>query len=106
MKHTILARDLVGTADIVWDDVAGTVDGAHSEVPLLRERIGNGPTEQGYPWGTAELRDPAHNPADFLAVLRGTVSWPYHLELPEALADVAPTTPTPPLGMDDPLVQY
>ena len=72
-KHTIMFPDwMVGDdlRSIVWDDEAGTVEGDHSQIDSLRKTLAK-PTP--YVIGdvaiTWTLDDPAHNPADFLAVL-------------------------------------
>lgn len=95
MKHSIIARRLVGTAEIVWDDVTGEVSGDHPQAAELALAIGNGPMIANCPWGSVTLADPAHDPADFLTALRFVVAWPLDVELPESLASVEPT-PYPP----------
>ncbi|MYF98470.1 hypothetical protein F4212_04950 [Candidatus Poribacteria bacterium] len=61
---------------IVWDDEAGTVNGEHSLVPDLRRFFdAPKPITVGDPGGTWDLRDPAHNPVEFLTLL-GVVFWP------------------------------
>lgn len=95
MKHTIIARDLVGTAEIVWDDVTGEVTGNHRQAAELALAIADAPMMAYCPWGAVELRDPAHDPADFLTALRSVVAWPLDIDLPESLVDTEPT-PYPP----------
>ena len=61
---------------IVWDDEAGTVTGEHSEVPWLQDILAQPtPVVLPVPGGDATLRDPGHDPADFLFLL-GRVYWP------------------------------
>lgn len=95
MKHTIVAREPGGTAEIVWDDATGEVTGNHSQAAELALAIASPPLECRCPWGFVSLADPAHDPADFLTALRSIVSWPLHVVLPQSLADVEPT-PYPP----------
>ena len=95
MRHTIVARENVGTAETVWDDVAGTVTGHHSQAAERALAIGNPPMMAYCPWGSVTLQDPAHDAVDFLTALRAVVWWPQHVELPDSLATVEPT-PYPP----------
>ena len=95
MKHTIIAQEPVGTAEIVWDDVTGEVGGDHPQAAELALAIGSAPMTAYCPWGSVTLQDPAHDAADFLTALRFVVAWPQHVELPESLAHVEPT-PYPP----------
>lgn len=92
MKHTIIAKDgVLKQARIVWDDEAGTVEGDHSEAPRLAAAIGDGPMPLDRD-GSAELADPAHNPADFLTALRIIlVRGANDIELPDSLSGVTPT---------------
>ena len=102
MKHTIIARDLVGTAEIVWDDVTGEVTGNHRQAAELALAIADAPMTAHCPWGAVELRDPAHDPADFLTALRYIVPRSLDIDLPESLADVEPTPyPAAPGGVWD-----
>ena len=84
-------------ATVVWDDEAGTVDGDHSDADRphgLRARLAEPfpiriPAHVG-PW---VLRDPAHDPADFLGLLVALmprVPWTA-ADLPPALRSVEPT---------------
>ena len=74
-EHTILLPDAMrGRAlrSIVWDDQAGTVEGEHYRVATIRDLIqqsAEGPVTVGDPGGTWDLRDPGHNPAEFLVLL-------------------------------------
>ena len=95
MKHTIVAPALVGTAEIVWDDGAGEVTGNHAKVAELALFLAEGRPTAHCPWGAVELRDPAHDPSDFLTALRYVVPMAMHIQLPESLAAVEPT-PYPP----------
>ena len=77
--HTIMFPDIVvGRAprSIVWDDEAGTVEGEHSRLDVIREAFAE-PTP--YEFGTEShywrLEDPAHNPADLLTVLSVLIDW-------------------------------
>lgn len=61
---------------IVWDDQAGTVDGDHSVVDSFRRVFdADKPVTVGDPGCAWDLTDPAHDPAQFLAVL-WSVYWP------------------------------
>ena len=79
-EHTILLPDAMrGRAlrSIVWDDQAGTVEGEHYEVATIRDIIrqsAKGPVTVGDPGGTWDLRDPGHDPAEFLVLLEMSVS--------------------------------
>ena len=78
--HTILLPDMMrGRAlrSIVWDDQAGTVEGEHYDVDWIRDVIqqsAEGPVTVGDPGGTWDLRDPGHDPAEFLVLLEMSVS--------------------------------
>lgn len=73
--HTILLPDMMrGRAlrSIVWNDQAGTVEGDHYRVATIRDIIrqsAEGPVTVGDPGGTWDLRDPGHDPAEFLVLL-------------------------------------
>jgi len=71
--HTIRIPDLLRGRElrsILWDDVAGTVEGEHSDVPDLRRFFeAPKPVTVGDPGGTWDLRDPAHDPVEFLTLL-------------------------------------
>ena len=74
---------------ILWDDVAGTVDGDHFVVRRLRERLAEPPPlVQPCVIGSRTLRDPAHDPGDFKALLTTVMqcpsAWSYD-DLPEPL---------------------
>ncbi|MYE02049.1 MAG: hypothetical protein F4Y03_12385 [Alphaproteobacteria bacterium] len=61
---------------IVWDDEAGTVSGTHSEVAELQRLFdAPKPVTVGDEGGTWDLRDPAHDPAEFLTALANGF-WP------------------------------
>ena len=102
MRHSITAMDTgLVPATIVWDDVAGTVSGDHSRVPVLAEAIRDAPFVARCPWATVELADPAHETRDFLAVLGQCVWWQSRIELSDSLAGVEPTSfPEPPGGWE------
>ena len=74
-EHTILLPDAMrGRAlrSIVWDNQAGTVEGEHYEIAWIRDVIrqsAEGPVTVGDPGGTWDLRDPGHDPAEFLVLL-------------------------------------
>ena len=61
---------------IVWDDEAGTVAGDHSKVDSFRRVFAaDKPVTIGGGGGTWDLTDPAHDPVEFLTMLRN-VYWP------------------------------
>ena len=102
--HTIKMPDWMRGRElrtVVWDDEAGTVTGDHSEVPWLQETLAREmPLDLGTEGGNFIVTDPAHDPADFLAVL-GRAYWPIldhdrdrHL-LSDSLRDVESTRATP-----------
>ncbi len=98
MKHRIIVRALVreGNAEIIWDDVAGTVTGDHYKVPSLREKLaGPMPYKTGSEAAIYELQDPGHNAADFLTLLSfATLTLePPDVILPESLQGITPTGP-------------
>ena len=60
---------------IVWDDDAGTITGTHSDVAELQRGFdAPKPVTIGDEGGTWDLRDPAHDPVEFLTAL-GNVFW-------------------------------
>lgn len=91
--HTILLPDVMRGRElrsIVWDE-AGTVEGEHYDVAWIRDvirRSASGPVTVGDPGGTWDLRDPAHDPAEFLTLLYVCV--PGHLLDEERIASLPP----------------
>lgn len=87
---------------IVWDDEGGTVEGEHPEIYQIR-RIFDAPkpVTVGTPGSTWDLRDPAHDPAEFHVLLGFAVlgSLPGAPEIragcPPALRDVEIPDPDP-----------
>ncbi len=82
---------------IVWDDETGEVTGDHVEVPAIRDAMERAERDGHLPemFGRRNLRDPRHDPADFLAVLDCVIlaiPFRWHLlDLPPALHGVEPT---------------
>lgn len=79
------------TRSIVWDDEAGTVEGDHYRVATMRDvilRSADGPVTVGTPGSTWDLRDPAHDPAEFLAMIWTCI--PGHLLTENVLASLPP----------------
>ena len=74
------------SGEIVWDDEAGTVSGTHVELPAIRLAFdAPKPVTVGVAGYTWRLRDPAHEPAEFL-VLLNRAHWPaLHPPLRETL---------------------
>ena len=105
--HTIRYRDWRHDEPrtIVWNDETGEVAGDHGDVPAIlmwldeAERDGLLLGEEG----GLHLRDPRHDPADFIALLVWENGGRYErLELPPALRGVKPTpltTPRLPAGV-------
>ena len=77
--HNILIPDILRGEElrsIVWDDVAGTVNGDHYRIPDIRRVFeAEKPVTVGDPGGTWDLHDPAHDPAEFLTLL-SDLYWP------------------------------
>ncbi len=97
--HTILLPDMRQGDEprsVVWDDEAGTVAGAHSDVPWMQGILAEPtPVVMDDVRGAATLRDPGHDPADFLLLL-GRAYWPVLQEplrssLPPVFDDVEMT---------------
>ena len=99
-KHTLMIPDSrVGRElrSIVWDDEAGTVEGEHSKLDRLRKALAE-PTPLvihgiAVTWTFAA---PAHDPADFLALLgrridRHVLGDPLRSTLPPVFDGVEPT---------------
>ena len=89
--------------EIVWDDVAGTVSGDHGAVPRIQQLLDKpAPLDFSGDGQKLVLKDPAHDPADFLRVLR--FHWWRPFELPASLRGVEPTRgvfmPLPPGAKD------
>ena len=76
--HTIRIPDRLYGREmrtILWDDVAGTVEGDHSEIPDM-QRVFAAPKPVTYGAGIAwDLHDPAHDPSEFLVLLEDAY-WP------------------------------
>ena len=99
-KHTIMFPDIMVGGElrsIVWDDEAGTVEGEHSRLDLIREILAE-PTPYTIGDVAAEvtLEDAAHSPADFLRVLSIWIDWrverePLRSTLPPVFDGVEPT---------------
>jgi len=61
---------------IVWDDEAGTVEGAHSKVPAMQRTLAAPkPVNYSCEGRVLYLDDPGHDPADFLRLLSAAF-WP------------------------------
>ena len=74
MKHTIMCPDRFRDGEprsIVWDDETGEVSGDHSEVPDIRDTMARAERDGFLPEPTGHfvLRDPRHDPGDFLTAL-------------------------------------
>ena len=90
--HAILLPDVMRGRElrsIVWDDETGGVEGEHYDVAWIRDVIRRseaGPVTVGNPGGTWDLRDPAHDPAEFLTLIE--VCIPGHLLTEDVLASL------------------
>ena len=77
--HTIMLPDMRHGDEprsVIWDDEAGTVTGEHSDVPWMQGILAEPtPVVMDDVMGAATLRDPGHDPADFLLLL-GRAYWP------------------------------
>ena len=77
--HTIMLPDRLRGRElrsIVWDDLAGTVEGDHHDIGYIRRMFDEPkPVTVGDPGRIWGLSDPAHNPTEFL-VLLSIVYWP------------------------------
>ena len=100
MKHTIKYPDgRFGDElrTIIWDDEAGTVEGDHNMVPVLKLICeGNGVACISQPWGALVVDDVPHNPQHFLSILND----PYprfeidpRAVLPDSLKGIEPLVP-------------
>ena len=97
--HTIMFPDYSRGDEpraIVWDDETGEVSGDNVEVPSIRRRVERA-ARDGHildEAGRIDVRDPRHDPADFLAVFRYEIGGTFKFErvdLPPALRGVKPT---------------
>ena len=70
--------------NVVWDDVAGTVEGDHPQLPYFQRILAEPkPVDVGLPGWIATVRDPAHDPADMLVLIFcATSRLPADLSLP------------------------
>ena len=107
--HTIMFPDYSRGDEpraIVWDDETGEVSGDHVKVPSIRRRVERAACDGHIldEAGRLDVRDPRHDPADFLAVLGYAIGGGYdfeRLDLPPALRRVEWTPwhrPDPPPG--------
>ncbi len=98
--HRIQYPDLMRGRElrtIIWDDVAGAVDGDHSRISYIRkviEETKKGPVNVScIPVGVL-VTDPAHYPKDFLTVLgRYGFKISPRAVLPEPLRGITPHQP-------------
>ncbi len=87
---------------VIWDDTAGTVEGTHSDVPGMQKTLAR-PTPVNCSSEGRELylRDPAHDPTEFLWLLGfafdGILYEPLRSTLPPVFdgVDLSPTEPAP-----------
>ncbi len=71
--HTIMLPDMLYGDEprtVIWDDVAGTVEGTHSDVPgMQRNLAAPKPLDLTTIGRVLYLKDPGHDPAEFLWLL-------------------------------------
>ena len=96
--HTIRLPDMLYGDElrtILWDDEAATVEGDHSNIPWMRERIADAPTELVNETCTIPLKDPGRDPREFwrllTAVFYPVAREPLRSTMPAVLRDVEPT---------------
>ncbi|MBC6406280.1 MAG: hypothetical protein GDA41_11285 [Rhodospirillales bacterium] len=77
--HTIMLPDMRygdEPRSVVWDDEAGTVEGTHSDIPWMqRDLAAPKPVNYSSHERVLYLKDPGHDPAEFLWLLK-TAFWP------------------------------
>ena len=100
---TIPDRSLDGELrSIVWDDEAGTVDGDHIEIRSFQRVFdAEKPVTVGDTGLAWELDDPAHDPAQFLAVLWSVYAAALYEPLRSTLPSVFDGVDLPPNGNGD-----
>ena len=95
-RHTIKYRDWSRGDEprrIVWDDEAGEVSGDHVEVPSIQAYLADAVRDGRLAddWGSVALRDPRHDPAEFLTVLLWAVGGTFRyaeVDLPPSLRGI------------------
>ena len=109
MKHTIQYPtnhfDDAELRTIIWDNEAGTVEGDHPLVPVLKLICeGDGHALIQHPWGYIIVDDVPHNPQHFLsALLPPDFDVDPRAVLPDILKGIKPLVPEyepPPPGVD------
>ena len=105
--HAITLPDMLRGEEprtILWDDEAGTVSGTHHDLPDIRRVFAAPkPVEVGVCGRVWRLRDPAHDPAEFLALLHISY-WPvWNSPLRETLPAVFDGVQPPPGEPDEEL---
>ena len=104
--HTIMLPDrLYGDEprSVIRDDVAGTVEGTHSDVPGMRRTLARPtPVNCSSDERVLYLHNPAHDPAEFLWLIgtafSGILYAPLRSTLPPVFdgVELSPTEPAPP----------
>ena len=96
--HTIRLPDMRYGRElrtILWDDEAAIVEGDHSKIPWMRERIAAAPTELVNRTCTIPLKDPGRDPREFwrllIAVFYPVAREPLRSTMPAILRDVEPS---------------
>ena len=77
--HTIMLPDMLYGDEprtVIWDDSAGTVTGTHSKVPSMQAILdAPKPVDRSGEGIVLFLKDPGHDPAEFLHLLSAAF-WP------------------------------
>ena len=103
--HTIRLPDRMHGRElrtVIWDDEAGSVSGDHFDVGWMQEALQHLPVDLTNEGRVLVLRDPAHDPRDFIHLLAacwGDVLAEDRDLLPEPLRSVDPTPILPPPGV-------
>lgn len=108
MKHVIQYPDgprwyeAAELRTIIWDDEAGTVEGDHSKVPIMKLIFeDDGQALLSLPSGTLLLDDVRHNPQHFISLLADCEELDPRAIFPDSLKGIEPLYPPyepPPLG--------
>ena len=92
---------------MIWDDVASTVEGTHSDVPGMRKTLARPtPVNHSSDERVLYLHNPAHDPADFLWLIgtafSGILYEPPRSTLPPVFdgVELSSTEPAPPAVSD------
>ena len=99
-RHAITLPDMLHGDEprtVIWDDVAGTVEGTHSNVSRIMQPFLARPTPVRFQFDNVEviLKAPGHDPADFLWLLwmgyQAIMREPLRSTLPPVFDGIEPT---------------